>query len=103
MSEQPSAGDVLLSTISDARFLVLDAGTAVRLPSLGGVPLSRGKPQPCSKACCAPPDCEMHGGERYVDPVTRLTLLCIWPGRGPLCYEGRQLTSAHAMSDGRPA
>jgi hypothetical protein len=93
MRERPGAGDVLCSAVSDARFLVVDPGTAVSMPCLDGMRLFRGKPHPCSMAACSAADCELQGGQCYVDPVTGLTLLCIWPGRGTLHYDGRRVMS----------
>jgi hypothetical protein len=91
MIEQPVCGDVLCSPVSDARFLVIDAGAAIAMPSVDGVPMSRGKLQGCSAAGGAPTGGDLHGGRRYTDPTSGLTLLCIRPGRGRLCHEGRRL------------
>ena len=83
--------DVLRSSVSDARFLVLDAGTAGGLPSIGGVELFPGEPGACSMARGPAVDDDLRGGQRYIDAVTGLTLLCIQSGHGPLCYQGRYL------------
>ena len=91
MNERPGFGDVLCTAASDARLLVVGPGAAVRMPSLDGVALRPGKGQPCSKAALFAADCELRGGSRYADPLTGLTLLCVWPGRGALRYDGRQM------------
>jgi hypothetical protein len=93
MNERPGFGDVLCNSLSDARFLVIDPGAAARMPSLDGVALGRGNPQPCSKKLARPAaDGDVQGGRRYVDLMTGLTLLCTWPGEGSLRYEGRPMT-----------
>jgi hypothetical protein len=92
MNEPPSVGDVLCSSVSDARFLVIDPAGALRIPSLNGVELFHGKPQPCSMVARFAAGCELQGGRRYADPISGFTLMCIWPGRGSLHYEGRPLT-----------
>jgi hypothetical protein len=91
MIEQPVRGDVLCSPVSDARFLVIDTGAAIAMPCVDGVPMSRGKLQACSAAGGVRSGGELRGGQRYTDPATGLTLLCIRPGRGRLCHEGRRL------------
>jgi hypothetical protein len=91
MKERLSIGDVLCGSASDACFLVIDAGTAAGMPFVTGAALERGRPRPCSAAPPSTALFELEGGRRYVDPITGLTLLCVWPGRGPLCYEGRRL------------
>ena len=90
VSEQAASGDVLCSSDSQARFLVIEVGSATGMPKLGGRRLSRGKPLPCS-AVEAVSGAELQVGRRYADPVTGLTLLCIAPGRGALSFEGRTL------------
>jgi len=97
MNERPGFGDVLCASVSDARFLIIDPGTAVRMPSLDGVPLDRGKPQPCSRPPLPADDCHLLGGQQYVDRVTGLTLLCVWPGRGSLTCEGRRMAETIAV------
>ena len=93
MTERPACLDVLSSSASRARFLVIETGIADGMPSInGGVMMSRGKPQACSTAKGLEADGDLRGGERYVDVVTGLTLLCVRPGRGPLCYDGRRLS-----------
>jgi hypothetical protein len=94
MTTRPAAGDVLFSAVSDARFLVTDAGAAAAMPSIDEVPLVLGRREPCSKAVRFTRDDDLSGGQRYVDAVTGLTLLCIWPGRGSLGYQGRRLSPA---------
>ena len=84
--------DVLRSSVSDARFLILDTGNADGIPSIGGVEMLPGEPGACSLARGPAPDDDLRGGQRYVDAVTGLTLFCIQSGRGPLCYQGRHLT-----------
>lgn len=84
------SGDVLCSPDSQARFLVLEVGSALGMPKLGSRLLARGRPLPCSTAE-AVDGAELHVGRRYVDLVTGLTLLCIAPGRGTLRFEGRTL------------
>jgi hypothetical protein len=91
-NEPPGFGDVLCNSVSDARFLVIAPGAAASMPSLNGVALCRGNPQPCSKKLVpAAVDCDLQGGRRYVDKTTGLTLLCIWPGGGSLRHEGRPM------------
>jgi hypothetical protein len=85
-------GDVLCSSESAARFLVLDAGVAAGVPSVNGVVMFRGIRRPCSAVAEAETGCDLQGGVRYVDVVTGLVLLCIRPGRGLLSYGGRRLT-----------
>lgn len=94
MTSGPAAGDVLFSAVSDARFLVTDPGTAAAMPSIDEVPLIRGRREPCSKAVHFDREDDLRGGRRYVDAVTGLTVLCIWPGRGSLGYQGRRLSPA---------
>jgi hypothetical protein len=91
MIHGPRTGDVLCSPESDARFLVIDPGTAVGMPSLAGVTLSPGEPHPCSKVADATTGRDIEGGERYFDPITALSLLCIWPGKGSLRFDDREL------------
>jgi len=98
MTRGPRSGDVLCSPVSDARFLVIEPGTAAGMPSLAGVVLSPGEPHPCSKAAEAT-GCDVEGGGRYFDPITELSLLCIWPGRGSLRYEDRELVPEHQAHD----
>lgn len=91
--ERPRFGDVLGNSQAEARFLVIDPGAAARMPSLDGVALCRGNPQPCSKKSALPAvACNLQGGRRYIDELTGLTLLCVWPGEGSLRYEGRRMT-----------
>lgn len=97
MSDRPSVGDWLLDSVSEARFVVIEPGAAVAMPSLNGVALLHGRPQPCSAVAQARPDCEVQGGQRYVDPVTGLTLLCVWPGSGSISYDGRTLTTVGVL------
>ena len=92
MTRGLSCDEVLCSSVSDGRFLVIDPGTASVVPSLNGAAMFRGERQPCSTAVGGAADCELRGGQRYIDVVTGLTLLCIRPGRGRLCYGGRRLT-----------
>jgi hypothetical protein len=97
MNEQPESGDILHSPVSSARFLVIDAGTAVSMPTIGDVPLVRGRARPCS-AAVEPTgqgelQGELQGGRRYVDEARGLTLLCVWPGPGSLAHEGRPLAA----------
>jgi hypothetical protein len=99
MNQRLCFGDVLCNSVSDARFLVIDSGTAVRMPALDGIALLHGKPQPCSKLAHSAAECELQGGRRYVDPTTGLTLLCIWPGRGSLRYDGKQMTPDDDMCE----
>jgi hypothetical protein len=94
MTSRAAAGDVLFSPVSDARFLVTDPGAAAAMPSVDDVPLILGTREPCSKAVHFIQDDGLQGGQRYVDAVTGLTLLCIWPGRGSLGYQGRRLSPA---------
>jgi hypothetical protein len=84
-------GDLLASSISDARFLVLNAGSALHTPKLDGVALIGGKRHPCSEAVENTDDCNLRGGRRYTDSTTGLTLLCIQPGCGALHYEHRPM------------
>jgi hypothetical protein len=91
MSEGPRIGDLLCSGASNARFFVLGGGSAVHLPRLGGATMVRGKPQPCSEPVTSGDQCDLRGGQRYVDPTTGLTLLCIQPGDGALYYEDRPM------------
>jgi hypothetical protein len=91
MNERPKLGDVLRSPVSSARFLVIDPGRAVSMPTIEDVPLVRGRAQPCSAAAEPAGRCELQGGRRYVDAAKGLTLLCVWPGLGSLRYEGRPL------------
>jgi hypothetical protein len=91
MNERPSTGEVLCSPESEARFLVVDPGAAVNMPSIGELPLVPGARLPCSSNTHARVDRGLYGGRRYVDVVSGLRLLCIRPGRGPLCLEGRVL------------
>jgi len=93
MNEQPESGDILHSPVSSARFLVIDAGTAVSMPTIGDVPLVRGRARPCSAAVEPTGQCELQGGRRYVDVTRGLTLLCVWPGPGSLAHEGRPLAA----------
>lgn len=92
MKDRPAVGDVLCSTVSDARFLVTDPGAAVGMPTINGVRLVQGTGQPCSNAVHSTGDYELEGGRRYVDRVTGLTVLCIRPGQGSLLYQGRRLS-----------
>jgi hypothetical protein len=91
MSDRPRTGDVLCSGASNARFVVLDGGSAAHLPRLGGAAMVRGKRQPCSEPVSSGDQCDLQGGRRYVDPTTGLTLLCIQPGDGALYYEDRPM------------
>jgi hypothetical protein len=91
MSERPRTGDLLCSGASNARFVVLDGGSAAHLPRLGGAPMVHGKPQPCSEPVASGDQWDLRGGRRYVDPTTGLTLLCIQPGDGALCYGDRPM------------
>jgi len=91
MSKRLQPGEVLCSTVSGARFIVIRTGTALGMPSIDGVALFRGQLRPCSTMAQLRADCELQGGLRYTDPVTGLMLQCIWPGRGSLRYEGRWL------------
>lgn len=91
MTTRPDFGEVLCSSVSDARFLVIERGTAEGMPSISDVVMFCGTRQPCSTLGDPDVDCELRGGLCYVDVVTGLTLLCIRPGRGPLCFEGRRL------------
>ena len=93
MNDRPKLGDVLRSPVSSARFLVIDPGTAASMPTIGDVPLVRGKAQPCSTAVDSAGQCELQGGRRYVDVRGGLTLLCVWPGLGSLRHEGRVLST----------
>jgi hypothetical protein len=93
MNERPKLGDVLRSPVSSARFLVIDPGTAASMPTIGDVPLVRGRAQPCSAAIEQAGQCELQGGRRYVDVPKGLTLLCVWPGPGSLRCEGRPLAT----------
>jgi len=93
MNEQPKLGDVLHSPVSSAQFLVIDPGTAVSMPTIGDVPLVRGRARPCSAAAEPAGQCELQGGRRYVDVARGLTLLCVWPGPGSLRHEGRPLAT----------
>jgi hypothetical protein len=96
MNEQSKLGDVLHSPVSSAQFLVVDPGTAMSMPTIGDVPLVRGRARPCSAAVEPAGQCELQGGRRYVDMARGLTLLCVWPGPGSLRHEGRPLaTDAH--------
>lgn len=92
MTQLIGYGDVLCNRASNARFMVIDPGGALGMPSVDGIPMSRGTRQPCGAVGEAPPDGEFRGGHRYRDPISGLTLLCIWPGRGVLCYGDRQMT-----------
>jgi hypothetical protein len=92
VKSRPTVGDVLCSTVSDARFLVTDPGAAVGMPTIKGVPLVRGTRQPCSNAVHSTGDYELEGGRRYVDAVSGLTVLCIRPGQGSVGYQGRRLS-----------
>ena len=91
MSDPPRTGDVLCSGTSNARFVVLDGGSAAHLPRLGGAAMARGKRQPCSEPVSGGDQCDLQGGWRYVDPVSGLTLTCIQSGDGALCYEDRPM------------
>jgi hypothetical protein len=91
MSDRPRAGDVLCSGTSNARFVVLDGGSAAWLPWLGGAAMVRGKRQPCSEPVSSRVQCDLQGGRRYADPTTGLKLVCIQSGDGALCYEGRAM------------
>jgi hypothetical protein len=95
MNDQPRLGDVLHSPVSSAQFLVTDPGTAVSMPTIGDVPLVRGRTRPCSTAVEPLGQCELQGGRRYVDVTRGLTLLCVWPGAGSLRHEGRPLVADH--------
>jgi hypothetical protein len=94
VNERPEPGDVLCGPVSEARFLVVAPGNAAHMPSVDDLPLVRGRPMPCSTPAGLPGQYDLRGGQRYIDPLTGLTLLCVWPGRGSLCYEGRPLGSA---------
>jgi len=61
------------------------------LPTLSGVPLVRGRRRASSSATRSEVDWQLKGGRRYVDVVSGLRLLCIWPGQGWLQCEGRGL------------
>jgi hypothetical protein len=89
VSGGPSTGDVLCSTESNARFVVLDSGCAAQLPRLGGAALVRGEKQACSMPVPSGDQHDLQGGQCYIDQTTGLTLLCIQPGNGALCYEDR--------------
>jgi len=91
MNGRPRIGEVLLSPTADARFLVINPGTAMSLPTLSGVPLVRGRRRASSSATRSEVDWQLKGGRRYVDVVSGLRLLCIWPGQGWLQCEGRGL------------
>jgi hypothetical protein len=91
MSDRPRTGDVLCSGASNARFFVVDGGSAARMPRLGGAKMARGERQPCSEPVSGGDQCVLQGGRRYVDPATGLTLLCIQPGEGALSYEDRPM------------
>jgi hypothetical protein len=91
MSDRLRTGDVLCSGSSNARFLVLDGGSAACMPRLDGAAMVRGKRQPCSEPVSSGDQCDLQGGRRYVDATTGLTLLCIQPGDGPLFYEDRPM------------
>lgn len=92
MAKRLRPWDVLCSPASEARFVVIEAGTAKAAPETGGAVMVRGKRQRCSIVEIPAADCDLLGGQRYADPVTGLVLLCVRPGRGPLCYEGRQMS-----------
>jgi hypothetical protein len=91
MSERPRCDDVLCSSVSDVRLLLIEVGAAESMPAVDGVVMVRGTPLPCSIADRSTADGELRAGRRYVDVVSGLTLLCIRPGRGVLCYQGRRL------------
>ena len=92
--EQLQPGQILCSPVTEARFLVRDPGAANRMPTVNNHALVPGRPPPCSKEIGQVGHCDFRGGRHYLDPMTGLTLLCIWPGRGSLCYEGRPLADA---------
>jgi hypothetical protein len=93
MSSRLERDEVLRSSVSDATFLVIEPGSADSMPTMNAVAMFKGRLRSCSTTADPATDCDLRGGERYVDVVTGLTLLCVWPGRGVLCYEGRRLTS----------
>jgi hypothetical protein len=99
MSGRPRIGEVLLSPVADSRFLVISPGTAVSLPTMDGVPLLRGTRRASGPATQSEGEWQLKGGRRYVDSVTGLRLLCIWPGPGRLHVEGRALTMERDSRD----
>jgi hypothetical protein len=103
-TEGPRYDDVLCSPTSEAQFLVIDPGAANDMPSLNGAVMYPGRPQACSTAADGAAESELRGGQRYVDVVTDLTLLCIRPGSGQLRYQGRSLTpESSPMTFNQPA
>jgi hypothetical protein len=91
MSERPCRNDVLCSSVSDVRLLVVEVAAADSMPVVDGVAMFRGAPVPCSIANRPTTVGEMRAGRRYTDVVSGLTLLCIRTGRGVPSYQGRQL------------
>jgi hypothetical protein len=102
MSDRPRTGDVLCCGSSDARFVVLNGGSAACMPRLGGAAMVRGNRQSCSEPVSSTGQCDLQGGRRYADPATGLTLLCIQPGDGPLCYEDRPWSTGRSGSRSLP-
>jgi hypothetical protein len=83
-------GDVLCSSVSAARFVVIDAGQAGATPTIDGVPMVPGKPQPCGTARLGQA-LPLRAGARYVDTTTGMIMLCVRSGDGSLECEGRPM------------
>jgi hypothetical protein len=92
-------GLVLCGPTSEARFIVMEVGTATTMPSLAHDVVVQGSRMACGTDASATGDTGLQGGRRYRDHVTGLTLMCIWPGEGPLAYEGRELLPEPALSE----
>jgi len=67
------------------------------VPSIDDVPMVRGVHQSCSTR--AEPSDGLRGGQRYLDTVSGLSLLCIRPGPGCLTFAGRTMIPATEASD----
>jgi hypothetical protein len=83
-------GGVLRSVVSTASFVVVDGCEGLEMPRVDGVPLEYGEPQRCGTSVVGR-EFSLRGGYRYIDGVTGLTLLCVYPGTGTLEYQARQL------------
>jgi hypothetical protein len=91
VTAEPRWNDLLSTRHSDARFLVVAPGTAKAMPELNAVEMMPDVPRACGTFGSPAEGDDLQLGRRYVDSVTGLTLLCVWPGSGFLSYRGRPL------------
>lgn len=88
------AGMTLRSAVDDSlALLVLAVGSATRLPTHDGVPMTPGRPPSCAEAVDFPRT-SVRAGEIYVDSQSGLTVRCTGSGHGIVAYAGAPLRLA---------